>query len=116
MFDESDQTNENEDESQSNKNKEFDYLLGMPIWNLTTEKKDEILKQQLSKSNELKNLKAKSPNQLWIDDLDQFIIELDKFEAKEKEDESVSQLKAYKASLTNKAGSKGLAQKKKTLS
>jgi DNA topoisomerase-2 len=106
VLEESDQTNENEDESQSNKNKEFDYLLGMPIWNLTTEKKDEILKQQLSKSNELKNLKAKSPSQLWIDDLDQFLLELDKFEAKEKEDESVSQLKAYKASLTNKTGSK----------
>jgi len=112
LLEETEQTNENEDESQSNKNKEYDYLLGMPIWNLTTEKKDEILKQQLSKTTELKNLKAKSPSQLWIDDLDQFLLELDKFEAKEKEDESVSQLKAYKASLSNKTGSKSIPQKK----
>lgn len=70
--------------------REFDYLLSMPIWNLTTEKKDEILKQQKTKGDELARLKAKTADQLWLDDLDQFLTELDKFEAKEKEDENVA--------------------------
>lgn len=70
--------------------KDFDYLLSMPIWNLTMEKKDEILKQQKAKGDELARLKAKTVDELWIDDLDNFLAELDKYEAKEKEEESVS--------------------------
>jgi hypothetical protein len=34
-----------------------------------------------------------------MDNLDQFLTELDKYETKEKEEESVSQLKAFKASV-----------------
>ena len=82
---------------QSADKKDYDYLLGMPIWNLTMEKKDEILKQQKAKTQELNALKAKTANELWIDDLNQFLAELDKFEVKEKEEEAAGQLKAYKA-------------------
>lgn len=82
--------------------KEYDYLLGMPIWNLTTEKKDKILAEQKEKGNELAALKAKTPSQLWLDDLEEFLGELGKFEAKERDEESASQLKAYKASLAAK--------------
>lgn len=75
--------------------KDYDYILGMPIWNLTMEKKDDILKQQKQKGDELAKLKAKTSDQLWIDDLDQFLVELDKFETKEKEDENVAISKGY---------------------
>ncbi len=103
---------ENQD-VQSKTTKEYDYLLGMPIWNLTMEKKDELLRQQKNKNEELAKLKVKTPSDLWIDDLDQFLMELDKYETKEKEEESVSQLKAYKASLiSNKANSKAMIVKK----
>jgi hypothetical protein len=59
----------------------------MPIWNLTMEKKDELLKQQKQKGDELARLKAKTPSQLWLDDLDELLVELNKHEAKEKEEE-----------------------------
>jgi DNA topoisomerase II len=85
----------------------YDYLLGMPIWNLTMEKKDDILKQQKNKGDELKLLKSKTANDLWIEDLDIFLTELDKIEAKEKEEEKVSQLKAFKAGNAFKSSNAG---------
>ena len=63
---------------------DFNYLLAMPLWNLTLEKKEEILKQQREKNKELNDLKAKSKEQLWLDDLNEFSEILDSFEAKEK--------------------------------
>jgi DNA topoisomerase-2 len=91
-----------EDDQEPKSNKDFDYLLGMPIWNLTTEKKDEILKQQKQKGDELRRLKAKSPADLWIDDLNEFLADLDKYEQKEKEEESSVQLKSFKAGQASK--------------
>ena len=37
---------------------DYDYLLGMKIWSLTQEKKEEILKQRDNKKQELKNLQV----------------------------------------------------------
>lgn len=88
-----DTSGDNEEENESESKREYDYLLSMPIWNLTTEKKDEILKQQKTKGEELARLKAKTANQLWMDDLDQFLAELDKYEQKEKDEDSVAQSK-----------------------
>lgn len=56
----------------------------MPLWNLTLEKKEEILKQQREKKAELKNLLSKSPEQLWLSDIDEFEKELERVEAQEK--------------------------------
>lgn len=84
---------EEEADSPNSDKHDYDYLLGMPIWNLTMEKKDEILKQQKQKGEELARLKAKTPNQLWLDDLEQFLQELDKYETKEKDEDSVAQSK-----------------------
>lgn len=95
-------TEEPEDEAEGQDKKDYDYLLGMPIWNLTMEKKDKILREQTEKGNELKALQAKTPKKLWLDDLEEFLIELNKFEAKERDEESVSQLKAFKASQAGK--------------
>lgn len=104
-------SSENEEESSlSDEKKDYDYLLGMPIWNLTMEKKEDILKQQKQKGDELARLKAKTPNQLWMDDLDHFLAELDKYETKEKEEDAISQLKAFKASI-NQKGSAGTKSK-----
>ena len=52
---------------------DFDYLLGMNMWMLTKEKKDELLKKRDEKLQELKVLKAKTPSDLWTEDLDAFI-------------------------------------------
>ncbi len=80
----------NNNEAEEEEKEDFNYLLSMPLWNLTLEKKEEILKQQQEKKKTLRNLKEKSVEQLWIDDLNEFKIELEKFEIKEKEDQESS--------------------------
>ncbi|CAG0893186.1 unnamed protein product [Cyprideis torosa] len=67
---------------------DYDYLLGMNIWSLTQEKKDELLKKKGEKLAELDTLKSKSPKDLWNEDLDAFLEELDKVEAAEQEAEA----------------------------
>lgn len=66
--------------------KKFDYLLGMSMWMLTEERKNELLNQKDNKITELNILKKKSPSDLWREDLDAFIENLDKFEKKERDD------------------------------
>lgn len=65
---------------------DYNYLLSMPMWYLTKEKKDELCKQKDAKLTELDTLKKKSPKDLWREDLAAFTEELERIEAKEKED------------------------------
>lgn len=67
--------------------KKFDYLLGMSMWMLTDERKNELLKQRDNKLSELTTLKSKSPKNLWVEDLDSFMKKLDEVEEKERLDE-----------------------------
>ncbi|GIY81259.1 DNA topoisomerase 2-beta [Caerostris extrusa] len=66
---------------------DYDYLLGMTLWSLTRERKDELLKKRDEKIKELNDLKSKSPSDLWRNDLKEFVEELDKFEKEQKEDD-----------------------------
>uniref|UniRef100_A0A6I8RQ80 DNA topoisomerase 2 n=1 Tax=Xenopus tropicalis TaxID=8364 RepID=A0A6I8RQ80_XENTR len=75
---------------------DFNYLLGMPLWNLSKEKKDELCKQRDVKNAELQDLKKKSPSDLWKEDLSAFVEELDRVEAKEREEQSVTTGKVVK--------------------
>ncbi|XP_034948461.1 DNA topoisomerase 2 [Chelonus insularis] len=65
----------------------YDYLLGMTMWSLTKEKKDELLKQRDDKLTELRILKEKTPMNLWREDLDALMAEMEKQEAKEAKEE-----------------------------
>uniref|UniRef100_A0A8C3X893 DNA topoisomerase 2 n=1 Tax=Catagonus wagneri TaxID=51154 RepID=A0A8C3X893_9CETA len=67
----------------------FNYLLDMPLWYLTKEKKDELCKLRNEKEQELETLKRKSPSDLWKEDLAAFIEALEAVEAKEKQDEQI---------------------------
>ncbi|KAM5135385.1 DNA topoisomerase 2-alpha [Mantella aurantiaca] len=67
---------------------DFNYLLNMPMWYLTKEKKDELCKQRDVKIAELEDLKKKSPIDLWKADLASFVEELDRVEAKQREDDA----------------------------
>jgi DNA topoisomerase-2 len=69
-------------EDDSDEKNDFDYLISMPLWNLTNEKKDNILERQKEKQVELNNVSSKTIKQLWIDDLDEFIHEYDSLEKK----------------------------------
>ncbi|KAM9657800.1 DNA topoisomerase 2-alpha [Morphnus guianensis] len=90
---ESQNKEEEEEEEESDKESaaatgpDFNYLLNMPLWYLTKEKKDELCKQRDKKEKELENLKCKSPSDLWKEDLAVFVEELDVVEAKQVQDE-----------------------------
>uniref|UniRef100_A0A3Q3W8U2 DNA topoisomerase 2 n=1 Tax=Mola mola TaxID=94237 RepID=A0A3Q3W8U2_MOLML len=64
----------------------FNYILNMPLWCLTKEKVEDLLKQRDQKRAELNDLQGKYPEDLWKDDLSVFIEELDKLEAQEREE------------------------------
>uniref|UniRef100_W4VRX5 DNA topoisomerase 2 n=1 Tax=Corethrella appendiculata TaxID=1370023 RepID=W4VRX5_9DIPT len=64
--------------------KKFDYLLGMSMWMLTEERKNELLKKRDIKLAELATLRAKTPEMLWIEDLDALSSKLNEVEEKER--------------------------------
>uniref|UniRef100_A0A3B3ZKF9 DNA topoisomerase 2 n=1 Tax=Periophthalmus magnuspinnatus TaxID=409849 RepID=A0A3B3ZKF9_9GOBI len=76
---------------------DYNYLLSMPMWYLTKEKKDELCKQRDAKT-ELNILKNKCPADLWKEDLALFSEELERIEAKEKE-EAAAPAKGAKGKL-----------------
>jgi DNA topoisomerase-2 len=49
---------------------DFDYLLGMTMWSLTMERKDDLINKKNDKEAELNDLRMKTPGDLWINDLD----------------------------------------------
>jgi DNA topoisomerase-2 len=76
----------------------YNYLLSMPIYNLTQEKIEELKKQEKEKQTEFDTLVGMKPQDLWINDLDVFERAYDSWiQAKEeKESNSVSQKKVKK--------------------
>ena len=58
----------------------------MPMWNLTEEKIDELIKQMNEKRLEHDNLQKMHHFKMWENDLDEFLQELDKYEEKEERD------------------------------
>merc|ERR1719369_2737496 len=108
--------NEDEDEPKEKddgKGPDYDYLLGMPMWNLTQEKKDKICKQRHTKNTELKKLKATTINTMWTKDLDEFIAKLDEVEKQEKKEinEADAELSKSAKKAGNKEGKKGKGAK-----
>nr|XP_020461966.1 DNA topoisomerase 2-alpha-like [Monopterus albus] len=72
---------------------DYNYLLSMPMWFLTKEKKEELCKQRDAKMTELNTLKKKTPADLWREDLAAFLEELTNVEAKEKENAAMPSAK-----------------------
>ncbi|KAJ0060186.1 hypothetical protein NL108_004054, partial [Boleophthalmus pectinirostris] len=87
-----------EKEKEDTTGPDYNYLLSMPMWYLTKEKKDELCKQRDAKCAELNTLKNKSPSDLWREDLAAFSEELERIEAKEKE-EAAAPAKGAKGKL-----------------
>ena len=104
---------ENEDASET-VGASFDYLLSMPLWNLTQEKVDELCAEREVKTAEVTALHATTDKQLWLRDLDAFDDAMDVFDAENAAaaDELRRQQNAAKRNAT-KAGKKALAKKKK---
>ncbi|CAG5118292.1 unnamed protein product, partial [Candidula unifasciata] len=76
---------ESEEEAEDTSGPDFNYILGMPLWNLTKEKKDELCKQRDLKAEELRLLRTKTPKDLWRDDLEALLVVLDEVERMEKD-------------------------------
>jgi DNA topoisomerase-2 len=72
--------NEDSDSSQLDEDSDlagqYDYLLGMTMWTLTKERKDELLKKRDDKLVELATLQRKTPAALWKEDLVAFLQEV----------------------------------------
>lgn len=84
--------------------KKYDYLLGMSMWMLTEERKNELLKQRDAKISELNILKKKTKYDLWLFDLEALEKKLNEVEEKERQEELNTNAKASKV-----AKSKGKA-------
>lgn len=67
----------------------YDYLLGMPIWSLTKERYEALLKIKGEKEELLNTLLQKSPKDLWNEDIDEFLIEWEKFLIQDAESKKV---------------------------
>ena len=76
----------------------YNYLLSMPIYNLTQEKIEELKKQENEKQTEYDTLVKMKPHDLWLIDLDNFENAYDSWiEAKkEKENNNVPHKKVKK--------------------
>jgi len=75
-------TNEttNEEEEDSDDGKGFEYLLSMQFWSLTLEKLEKLTAERDAKKEELEFLKAQAIEDLWLNDLDDFLDEWNKIE------------------------------------
>ena len=60
--------------------KEYDYLLRMPLWSLTYERVEAIKKEFENKVEELERLLKTKIEDMWLDDLDNFLVALDEYE------------------------------------
>lgn len=65
-----DESQPQEDKQTEDSSEDYEYLLGMKLWALTLERKNELLKKRDEKMVELQTLQKKSPSDLWIEDLD----------------------------------------------
>src|SRR6202012_4842201 len=68
------------------KGTEYDYLLKMPIWNLTHEKVEELKRERDAKNAELKMLIDKTAHDLWNEDLEAFVVAWEEVLQKDKDD------------------------------
>jgi DNA topoisomerase-2 len=53
-------------------NNSYDYLIKMPLYNLTYEKKEELIKELESKIDMLDNITKTNPKTLWFNDIKEF--------------------------------------------
>ena len=76
----------------------------MPIWSLSKEKVDQLIKQRDTKQNELIELSKKSINDLWREDLMNFVLKLDEFIKEMKELESYEAVESNKNKMVRPRG------------
>ena len=66
----SDKLNNDEDEDDSVSSSDFDYLLKMPLVSLTKEKMESLNQEATKMDENLKEIRSKKPEDLWMADLE----------------------------------------------
>jgi len=69
---------------------EYDYLLSMPMWNLSQEKIEELIRLMNEKKRERTILEAKHVHEIWNEELDHFEKVLTTYEEKEEKERLAS--------------------------
>lgn len=109
-----------EDEEPDDSGYDYNYLVGMSMWFLTEEKKQQLLREREQKLAELSKLKMMSIEQMWLDELSELEVALEAFEKKELLElenagkEKVKKVKGVKAEPVPK-GRKGAKGKNRAL-
>ena len=101
---EGDEDNDDEESSSSSSvslSQGYDYLLSMKIWSLTMEKVKALTFERDEKRKELDILAAKTPEDLWLEDLDALEVALDSFEGELVAAEKQEAAARKKAQVTN---------------
>ncbi|KAJ2850724.1 DNA topoisomerase 2 [Coemansia brasiliensis] len=79
------------EQAESEEASDYDYLLSMPIWNLTMEKVEKLLKEKSDIQQKLEDLLALTPIDIWNADLDNveamWNVMVDEYEQRLEEDE-----------------------------
>jgi DNA topoisomerase-2 len=82
--------------TKNDNNISYDYLLTMPIYNLTFEKIEELNKQEKDKETEYNILKNKTINNMWLEELDLLEEKYIKFINKKIDNTNITKLKKIK--------------------
>ena len=90
----------------------YDYLLGMPLWNLTLEKVDELCAEKEAKEAEVAELHKTTEKDLWMKDLDTLEQTLELLDAEDEESRIVLEKQQRAAARNNTAAGKKAAKKK----
>jgi len=93
--------------------KGYDYLLSMKLWSLTMERVQALKSQAADKRKELDTLLAKTPEDLWNEDLDALELALDDFDQVFAEAELTESRARSKAVKNRAAGGGGKKSAKK---
>ena len=108
-------SSEDEDwDGDSDKKFDFDYLIDMSMRSMLREKVEELIKQRDQKRSELQKLRLSTPEDLWDNDLQEFLAELENVEQAERE--QMSNKLTIKPSKTSKNSSRAIKTVRSELS
>lgn len=82
---------------------DFDYLIDMSMRSMLREKVEELMKQRDQKKTELQKLRLSTPEDLWEEDLKEFLAELENVEQMEREQMTHKVIKSLKTSKNNRS-------------
>lgn len=111
--DSQDDEEDEKDEDKDGGSASYNYLLGMPMWSLTRERKEDLLAKRDQKREEVETLRRKTPENLWDEDLNAFTTKLDEVEQVERDDENSTGTKAVGLKMASGKGGRPKSGSKK---